>query len=455
MHPPTFSGGSREALQWAIILGILVLFSWLSTTLGERLQGQAIAWWGHAIDWRGEMETLKPVGKGMGYLLLPARWGGHRRWRQHHSRGRVLPTWATWLEDQSREACHEVLWRPTPHALTIVPPATFGAGSPARSPERVHRRVRARFPQGRWWSARVQDGQPWAVFQVQLAAIMRRSVDDFSVYHNGIRVVQADIMPTDVQEVDLRQVHRPRQQRQVLQEQDGQPPRPQGDDQDPAAPQEEPRQRSRSRTQQRPWARPRLARDAPGVQEDDNIYLEMPTAHGCYRVELRLEDLSSADTWHEVCVHDLEWALHRTYPQLFSRYGRIAIAANMVCLRDEEYVAPWIARDAAFTLIPNALMGAVKGGCRQEHLHGPQGRVKNEKNECPPVAQPTRVQSSDTRSTVSCQWTTYWLQQWKGQVAPPADGICPALLCKGVNSMVVRLRVEPGVSVGALEHLAQ
>ena len=79
MNPPTLSGGSREALQWAITLGILVLFSWLYTTLGERLQDQAIAWWGHAIDWRGEMETLKPVGKGMGYLLLPARWGGHRR----------------------------------------------------------------------------------------------------------------------------------------------------------------------------------------------------------------------------------------------------------------------------------------------------------------------------------------------------------------------------------------
>ena len=195
---------------------------------------------------------------------------------------------------------------------------------------------------------------------------MRRNVGDFSVYHHGLRVVQEEVMPADVREVDLRQVHRPRQQRPEPDDPEGPPRRQQGPEQHLAQQPAGERQQSRSRTLQRPWGRPKFAHDGPGVQEDDNIDLEMPTSHGCYRIELRLEDLANADTWHEVCVHDLEWALHRTYPQLLSRYGRIAIAANMVCLRDEEYVAPWIARDAAFTLIPSALMGAKKVRTRQQ-----------------------------------------------------------------------------------------
>ena len=463
MSSPIFDGGGCLALPWVpfLLSCVVIPLLCLDVVIKTCLNHYSMVWWGRSIDWLGSWETLRTVGTGKGFLLLPARWGGHRRWRKHRSLAHQLLGELPWHNEDQEEA-HRVLWRRQPGAVTAIPPATFGAGSPSRSPERAQRRIRARFPQGRWWSTTIREGQPWAVLQVQLGAIMRRNIEDFSLYYENLRVDQQAPIPPEAREIELRRVHHagrrglrfhpPRRQAPpppdlpVQQAEEG------GNDQPEEQPPEEPqRQRSRSRSRsmlrrypQRP-NRPWLMADGPGVQEDENIYVELPTMGGCYRLEIRLDDLPNADTWEEVCAHDLEWALQRTYPQLFSRQGRIGLAVNYLCLRDEEYVAPWIRRGADFMVIPSMLLGGKVGP--QQMQHHPQHSDEEKKEQ---------TQAPSARSSVSCTWASVWLNQWRGVLPPPTDTMCPAIVCLGQQCVKIQLQTtSKQMTAGELEQVAR
>ena len=185
--------------------------------------------------------------------------------------------------------------------IQAIPNQLLGAGTPPRrSPERPT--IRARFPAGRWWRVRITQAQPWAVLQVQLAAIMHRDIHTFSIWCNGQRVRQEAAIPQGTAEVELHRVGRAG----VPDDRAGEEP----PEADPApwqpdqrgASQSPPRRpppemvpsRSRSRSPG-PHGHHRGVRNGPPVFEANAVMVEYPTSEGIFRLNLQIYSTGSLE----------------------------------------------------------------------------------------------------------------------------------------------------------------
>ena len=219
-----------------------------------------------------------------------------------------------------------------PMMCKVWPAAACGAGGRSRTPHRPHQRrhVKARLPQGRLWTAIVEPNQPFAVLQVQLAAIMRKPVEAFVMQTNGETVNQNDIIPDELEEIELKRVR-------------------------PETPVQ--RQRSRSRSPRPAVQRLRPQQAHAEIRNMDKLHLEFPAANGTYLIVIHLDDIESADDWRDVTAGDLEQTLIKVFPSLFGIYNRVTLAVNLRILRPEEHIGDFHHQEAHFTMVPAPRQG--------------------------------------------------------------------------------------------------
>ena len=348
---------------WCTVLWALTLWCLYSFLdyFSSRLCFQASRiWWGQ-IAWSEAEGTTKDERRAR-QQMLPARWGGQRRWRAsvNYRLGELM------AEMRPVRKCSRILYKRAPQAVQAAAATSYGAGSPVRRPRR--RMLKARFPQGREWRVQLAPQQPWAVFQVQIATLMRKSVESFYVLAEGEEVLMNDIIPDHLEEVELRRrapLRQPDEEDRVQEE---------GEAAAPPHRQENRRgSRSRSRPRRRGQAAEQQLRSYPRVIDEDTLYIEMSAGQGAFRLELDLYDLDYPESWNEVTVAEVEWGLLATYPNLFQRTSRIALACNYRCMRPTERIGEAIRDGSTFSLIPNSVLG---GKRKRQEPQGPTIEAK-------------------------------------------------------------------------------
>ena len=289
--------------------------------------------------------------------LLPARWGGRRRWQAGKAgpQARIMAWYhAEQKKQQSRQpSCLRTNLQGDSHLCTGMAESTLLEHLGVREPLASHaeaeprsRVLRGRFPQGRWWMIRIRPSQPWAVCRVQFGAVMKKEPDAFEIVIDGRPVNLAEPVPHDVHEVELRRTALPRgtrsnRSRTPLPHRPRGAQRPEGQDSPRAgSPQPQP-----------------PSRDAPRYEEAEILYVDLPTSQGIYRLELELLDIENAEAWPDVTVSDVEISLLRTYPGLFPKGTRLSLAANMRVMRQDEYIQQLRLDRVAFSLVPSMALG--------------------------------------------------------------------------------------------------
>ena len=175
--------------------------------------------------------------------------------------------------------------------------------------------------------------------------ITRRPRDPIELWHAGRQVVMAEVIPTEATDVEFRwvpdrgarQAHAPETQvpcpGQAGARGSADPP------DDPPTEEDDPRNYQRG-------------------YDMDMLYFDYPGPRGeQYRLELGTYDLDYHTSWDDVTTAELEVALQRTYPALFSRSTRVAIAVHNRLLREYEHIAHFQAQQVTMGLFHVIFLG--------------------------------------------------------------------------------------------------